>query len=195
MINFLASQKYLQKNFNNLKEYSKENDIYCPNMKNFFDDMSKRFKLKTLKKGDLMFHMGDEGDEMLIVLDGTIECAIPKQDQEKVKDLKKLDICWDKLVKKALKSEEHSIIGFGGEGIRGDDRDEILKIIKIMYPKSLWRELTKLRVIPEKLAMILTQKRDFPFIREEALLMLGFNQNYFSKPVKGKKNLMYLSEN
>lgn len=156
VINFLAGQKYLHKNYNNLKEYSKENDIYCPNMKNFFDDMSKRFKLKTLKKGDLLFHIGDEGDEMLIVLDGTIECAIPKQDAEKVKDLKKLENFWEKLVKKELKNSDNHFIGYGSDTIQGFDREEILKIIKIMYPKSIWRELSKLRGIPQKLAMMLT---------------------------------------
>lgn len=78
MINFLAGQPYLQKNYEILQEYSKENDIYCPNTHSFFDDMSKRFKLRTIQKGELLFHLGDEGNEMLIVLDGRVECAIPK---------------------------------------------------------------------------------------------------------------------
>jgi hypothetical protein len=113
-------------------------------MKGFFEDMSKCFKIKNLKRGDLLFHVQEEGDEMVIILDGVIECAIPKTDEEKGRELKNLDHCWDKLVAKSSKSGENMFIGFRNFGIKGEDREEILRLVKILYPINVWRELSKL---------------------------------------------------
>jgi hypothetical protein len=99
--------------------------------------MSKRFKLRTIQKGELLFHLGDEGNEMIIVLDGKIECAIPKQEDEKGREYKLLENSWQKLVQNSLKGEKFSFVGSGSGFLTGGERDEALRLIKATYPPSV----------------------------------------------------------
>ena len=99
------SVDYFKKRHIELQQVAREQDSYCPNLFKFLDELSKCFKMKKMAKGELLFHMGDEGTYMLIVLKGAIECAIPKPDEARSKSLSNFMNCMKKLDQENLYRE------------------------------------------------------------------------------------------
>ena len=69
--------------FTELEKHALENDHSKPNKKLIFENLSRVFRTKKYNKGDLLFHMGQDADHMLLQLKGQIEIAVPKSDAEK----------------------------------------------------------------------------------------------------------------
>ena len=118
MANFLMSQSYLKKKYDELKAYSRENDTECPALFTFMDELSKVFTFKEYTKGELLFHFGEEGKELIFVLSGQIECVIPKTDGDKNRALKSTEN--DK--RELVKTGEYEIL----------ERDELIQQVSIV---------------------------------------------------------------
>ena len=68
MSNFLINSKYLLEKFKQLKLRAQDRGIQEPEIHSFMEIISRVFEMKTFRKGELLFHDGEKGDYMLMVL-------------------------------------------------------------------------------------------------------------------------------
>ena len=130
--------------------------------------------MKTFRKGELLFHDGEKGDYMLMVLQGTIECAIKKTPEEK-------NISRGFLLKafSDLKSSYYTKKVFD-QKIRED------------YPPQVFMELDKGgEDVDLKLKDILFYRKELRVISEAEALMVGLGQNEFTPGLKETENRRY----
>lgn len=80
--NYLIQSSYFLRKYNQLSKYAESQNMEPPKIKVFMESLAHSLRLKTYTRGHLLFHMGDPGYYLMLVLTGSVECAIPKTAQE-----------------------------------------------------------------------------------------------------------------
>ena len=174
MCNFLINSKYLLEKFNQLRHRAQNRGLPEPEIQSFMGTISRVFEMKKFRKGELLFHDGEKGDYMLMVLQGSIECAIKKTPEEK-------NISRGFLLKafSDLKSSYYT-------------KKTLDQKIKEEYPSSVFKELEKGgEDVDHKLKDILFYRKELRVISESEALMIGLGQNEFTPGLKESENRRY----
>jgi len=131
----------------------------------FLNNIAKSFKLVYYPKGTPLFHQGEQGDFMVLVLTGLIECIIAKTSSEQQFDNARLT--------KAI------------EGIRSKDmisKKQLLEIVKEDFPAFFYQEIKQAKILDTKTTDIICNWREIGSVLSyEDILMIGLGRNDFSK--------------
>jgi CRP-like cAMP-binding protein len=147
-------------------------------------DCSKYLTYQKYEKGDYIFHKGDIGNKMYIILEGNVSIFIPKSLIESEVDADRL-------------KEGLGELYLEDPNFKFPSKEEALVRVKGEFSRRTYLSLKNDFSFDEYLAMILVRRDKFPWISDEDFLTLGIGKQavYYKQGVFEYKAIATLGEN
>jgi CRP-like cAMP-binding protein len=179
----LEKVPFFQKSYNDMIHGSEDTEINPRSFQEYLMDCSKYIKLQSFKTGEVIFHKGDVGNKVYIILTGTVAVFVPKSFEESEQEFSQ-----QVGVLKKLKESP---------GFKKSSRLEALKKIKQDWPKTTYTNLKNSVKFDRYLALLIIQKDLFPHINRDDYLLLGIGRIhlYYRQGVFEFKKICEMKEN
>ena len=174
---------FFRKSYDDMISESKDIDINPRSFRDYLTDCSKYIKLQSFKNGELIFHKGDVGNKVYIILSGTVAVFAPKSfEQTEQEFTQQLGVL--KKLKESLGGKETS-------------RLEALKKVKNSWAKATYTNLKNFVKFDRYLALLIMKKNLFPHINRDDYLLLGIGRThlYYKQGVFEFKKICEMKEN